>query len=460
MAAKCETMAGSARRGDLVRGFLARELAPGLRGGNGKLTRVPVELGFVHSRCWLRPVLILSMVSFVACRNEPLPQAEKAAPRGSASAGAQARQVELEPVSEQALDKTVEITGTLAADEQVTAAAKVPGRVAELLVDLASTVKRGDIVAKLESTDYVLRVQQAEAALAQAVAQLGVPSGGAAGKADPENTAIVRQARATLNEAQANVVRSRTLAGEGLVTGMQLDAAEAAVVRAETSVQAAIEEVRLREAQVGQRRSELSIARQQLADTIIKSPLDGVVQRRSTSVGEYLAVGAPIADIVRINPLRLRVSIPERDTAGLRSGLGVLVRVDGDPASYAGKLARVAPALDLQSRTLLVEADIENPGGLRPGSLVSARIIVGSKKALTIPKSAVVTFAGLNKVFSVEKGKAVEKRVTLGQVAGERVEVVSGVKLGDSVIVRAGSLQQGELVQVRQAQPASADTGR
>lgn len=401
---------------------------------------------------------VAALVALASCRAEPEPRAERTAPRGAGSAATPARDVELASVIEQPLDTAVEITGTLAADEQVTAAAKVPGRVAELFVDLASPVKRGDKVAKLEPTDYVLKVQQAEAALAQAIAQLGGPEG-ASGKADPESTAIVRQARATLNEAQANVVRSRTLAAEGLVTGMQRDAAEAALVRAETAVQAALEEVRLRQAQVGQRRSELSIARQQLADTVIESPIDGVVQRRSASVGEYLAAGAPIAEIVRIDPLRLRVAIPERDTGGLRAGLRVQVRVEGDTAEHAGTLARVAPALEPQSRTLLVEADIPNPGSLRPGGLVNARIVVGSKAALTVPKGSVVTFAGLTKVFTVEKGKAVEKRVTLGQPAGERIEVLTGVKVGERVVLRPGSLQQGEAVRVREAPSAPAGQG-
>jgi RND family efflux transporter MFP subunit len=232
------------------------------------------------------------------------------------------------------------------------------------------------------------------------------------------------------------------------MSGMDLDAAEATAVRAETALQSAREEVRIREATVRQRRSELRMARQLLADTIVKSPLDGVVQARRANVGEYLAAGAPIADLVRIDPLRLRVAIPELEAAGVQKGQPVRVKIQGDETTYAGTVARLAPAIEPQSRTLLVESDIKNPGHLRPGSLVSAEIVVSSKPAPTVPVSAVVRFAGLSKVITVENGKAKEKQVTTGRTSGDRIEIVSGVAVGEAVVDKPGSLQQGQPVRV------------
>jgi RND family efflux transporter MFP subunit len=380
------------------------------------------------------------------------PEAEKVSAAGSARARAE-REVELDAVTEQPIEQVVEVAGTLAPDEQVVVASKVAGRVATLSFDLASAVKKGQTLATLEPADFVLRVEQAESARTQALAELGLPASGASGKVDPETTAVVREARATLQEAEANAIRTRALAEEGLATGVQRDAAEAALVRAQTAVQAALEQVRIREAAVGQRRTELGLARQQLADTGIRSPLDGVVQRRFVNVGEYLTVGAPVAEIVRVDPLRLRVSVPEREAAALRVGLQVEVRVEGGGTTHSGTLSRVAPALDLESRTLLVEADLPNKGELRPGSFAHARIVVATKRAPTVAKSAIVTFAGLNKVLTVDRGKAVERRITLGKSVGDRVEVVSGLKSGESVVIRPGSLQQGERVRVRRAAP-------
>jgi RND family efflux transporter MFP subunit len=368
--------------------------------------------------------------------------------RGAASAEGP-REVTLEQVTETLVSETVEVSGTLAADQEVTLAAKVAGRLASISVDLASRVKTGDALAQIETTDYELRVQQAEAQVAQARAQLGLPPGGTDSALDPETTAIVREARAAASEAQTNLTRARTLASEGITSQMQLDAAETAAVRAEAALQTAIEEVRIREATMRQRMSELRIARQQLADTVLRSPLDGIVAMRVGSVGEYFSAGTAVLRVVRINPLRLKVSVPEREAQALREGQTVEVKLENDPSVYTGKLARLAPSLDQQSRTLAIEADIENPGTLRPGSFVRSKIVVGQRPRPTVSKSALLAFAGIEKVITVEQGKAVEKRVTTGKRVGDRVEIVSGVKLGDRVVTTPGSLQQGQAVRVR-----------
>jgi RND family efflux transporter MFP subunit len=169
---------------------------------------------------------------------------------------------------------------------------------------------------------------------------------------------------------------------------------------------------------------------------------------RRANVGEYLAAGAPIADLVRIDPLRLRVALPELEAADVRQGQPVRVSIQGDQTTYSGTVARIAPSIDQKSRTLLVESDIKNPGHLRPGSLVRAEIVVTSKPAPTIPESALIRFAGLSKVITVENGKAKEKTVTTGKKAGDRVEVVSGLKAGEAVVDKPGSLQQGQPVRV------------
>lgn len=386
-----------------------------------------------------------AVLQCVACGNEAAPRREGAKAEEPA---AYVKDVTLIPVTELAIEQTIDISGTLDADEQVTVGAKVPGRLASMTVDLASPVKRGQVIAQLEARDYELRIEQAAATLAQSRAQLGLPQDGPDEQLDIESTALVRQASATLKEAEANRVRARNLAKEGLMTGMDLDAAEAAAIRAETALQSAREEVRIREATVRQRRSELRMARQQLADTIVRSPLDGVVQMRRGSVGQYLAAGAPIADLVRIDPLRLRVAIPELEASSVRQGQPVRVTVQGDETTYAGTVARLAPALDQQSRTLLVESDIKNPGHLRPGSLVRAQIVVSSKPMPTVPTSSIVRFAGLSKVITVENGKAREKQVTTGKTSRDRTEIVSGLALGESVVDRPGSLQQGQPVRV------------
>ena len=358
------------------------------------------------------------------------------------------KQVKLIAVEQRPLERTIEVTGTLAADELVVVAVKVPGRLSSVAIDLASAVKEGDVIAQVDSTDYRMRVDQVLAAVAQARVQLGLPPEGSDDTVDVDVTALVKQAQATLEESRLALARAESLAQEGLTTGAQLDAARAAFTRAETGVQTAREEMRQRQASLKQRRSELRQAQQQLADTVIRAPITGVVQSRRANTGEYVAAGAPVADVVRVDPLRLKLAIPERESASVKQGQPVQVQVDGDKQSYKGTIARLSPALDQQNRTLLVEADIRNPGTLRPGLISRAKIVIGSSPALTLPHSAIVVFAGLSKVISVDGGKAVERQVATGKREGELVEILSGVVAGDEVVEKPGSLQQGQPVRV------------
>jgi RND family efflux transporter MFP subunit len=388
----------------------------------------------------IRWFLVLVVLAGTACqRTEPEREKVGAAP---------AREVRLVAVEPRALDKTIEITGTLAADEQASVAVKVAGKIASVAIDLSSKVAQGDPIAQIDPTDYKLRVEQVAAAVSQARVQLGLPPEGTDDTVDIDATAIVRQAAATLEEAKTARARAESLARDGLTTGAERDAAEATFLRAETTVQSAREEVRLRLAGLRQRRSELRLAQQALADTLVRAPIAGVVQARRVDTGEYVAAGAPVADIVRIDPLRLKLVIPEREAQSVVAGQPVNVVVDGDPKRYSGQVARISPSLDQQNRTLLVEADIKNPGNLRPGMLARAEIVVGSKPSAVVPSSAIVSFAGVEKVIVVDAGKAVEKKVTTGKRIGDRTEILFGVKLGDRVVLAPGSLQQGQAVRV------------
>jgi RND family efflux transporter MFP subunit len=380
-------------------------------------------------------------------RQRPRPEDRPATPAGSASS----RLVELALASDMPIERRLQIAGTLEPDERVIVSAKVTGRLASLAVDIASRVEPGQVIAEIEPRDYQLEVEQARASLAQARAELGLEADETTAELDVDNTAIVREARATRDEAATNLARARSLAKEGLATGSALDAAEASAVRAETSLQAAREQVRIRKASVHQRAAGLRAAQQKLADAELRAPIHGIVQARLTSVGSYLAAGAPVVEIVRIDPLRLRIAVPERDAPSVHEGQPVSVQLEGDQRTYGGKVTRLSPALDTGSRTLLVEADIANPGNLRPGNFVRAEIAIGARPALTIPKRAVVVFAGLTKVVLVERGEAVERTVVLGDSAGDRVEVLSGLKAGEAVVVAPGSLQQGQRVRVKDA---------
>lgn len=361
----------------------------------------------------------------------------------------EARPVKVAYVTEVPMESAVTVTGTLAAQDQTTVSAKVPGRVQTITVDLGSVVRKGQSLAQLEPQDYQLRLQQAEAALAQARARVGLSPEGKDEKINPENTGTVRQARALLDQAKQNHERSAALFRQGVIARAQLDAVEAEYKVALSRYQDALEEIRNRQALVVQRRSEFEIAKQQLLDLTIYAPYDGVVQEKRASVGEYLAAGAPVVNIVRMDPLRLRAEVPEREAGKVRQGQQVRVTVEGDSNAYTGYIARLSPTITAQNRILVVEAEVRNNGALRPGSFARAEIVADDKGASpAVPTSAIVSFAGIDKVITIQDGKAAEKPVALGRRAGDWTEVLSGINVGDVIVVNPGNLQSGQPVVV------------
>ncbi len=388
------------------------------------------------------------------CRNgEPRAAASRGGDGGAA--GLPVKQVKVGKSEARQLTLTVTAPGTLAADEQATLSFKVAGRTSQIKVDLGSQVRKGQVIAQLETTDFKVRQQQAEAALQQARVRLGLPPQGDDDRVQAENAALVRQALAMLEEARSNRERTTQLVAQGIQSKAELDRVESAFKVAESRYQDAIEEVRNRQAVLLQRRSELAIAQQQLVETTLYAPFDGAVRERRASLGEYLNSGAPVVTIVRLHPLRLRVEVPEREARGIRIGQPVRVLVEGDDArAHSGRVARLSPAFQEQSRTLIIEAEVDNQqGGLRPGSFAKAEIHTATTSdVVMVPASAIVTFAGIQKVFSMKDGRVVEKTVIVGKRPSTEDDwvVVEGLDAGTSVILSPGNLVAGQPVTASQ----------
>lgn len=371
------------------------------------------------------------------------------------------RPVEVVRSAKRSLPRVVSAVGTLAAEDRADVSFKVPGRVGRLAVDIGARVAEGDVLATLESRDYALRLERARASLQQARARLGLSPDGDDDAVEPANVPVVRQNRARLEEAKAQLERQRSLLDDGLVSRATFDVAEAAHEVAESQYHDALEEVNNRRGILAERRSDVALAAQQLADTELRAPFSGAVQTRRVNLGEYVAAGTPALTLVKTNPVRLRVEVPEREARAVARGQGVTVRVEGDPTLWRGTVARVSPALEEASRSLVVEAEIPNPKGLlKPGSFARAEIEAASgEPVLVVPATAVIVFAGIEKVVAVKDGKAIERQVVTGRRAGGDVEIVSGLVEGDDVVVRPGNLGTGTAVSPVSAPGAGGRTG-
>src|SRR2546425_2586983 len=293
-------------------------------------------------------LLTLLALGSGACKSD-YPTSGKAA---SPDSKAPARQVKTVKVAEMPIGQTVTVNGTLAAYDHTTLSLKVPGRMQTISIDLGSVVHKGQVIAQVEQQDYKLRVQQAEAALAQARARLGLSPDGADDRVSAEETGTVRQAKAVLEDAKLKRERAAKLVQQGITPRAEYDTVDSEYKVAQSRYQDSLEEIRNRQGLLAQRRSELSLAKQQLADTIVYAPMEGIVQEKKASVGEYLAAGAPVVEIVRIDPLRLRVDVPERESHSIKNGQSVRVTVEGDPESYLGYIKRLSPTITEQNRML------------------------------------------------------------------------------------------------------------
>jgi RND family efflux transporter MFP subunit len=397
------------------------------------------------------PATLLALTLLIGCGSDyPATGPAKDPPAGTAGAATPAKitTVRVVPAMEERAAGVVVASGTLAAEEQVVLGMKVAGRLAEITVDLGTRVKQGDVVARLDPTDFRLRVQLVENAIQQARARLGLSQDGGSDRVDPAKTPLVRQAQAVLDEALLTRDRRIKLWEQQFIARAELDAAEAAAKVAESRYHDAVEEVNNRLGILAEKRTELELARQQLADTVLRAPIDGAMNARQAAVGEFLNAGAPVATLVRINPLRLRLAVPERETGAIRQGQLVRLSLETDPTVYEGRVARLAPAISEQNRALMIEAEIPNEQGrLRPGAFARAEIVVQpDRRLVTVPAEAIVTFAGVEKVLVVENGRAVEKRVTTGRRIANRLEILSGLAVGERVIVQPGAIAAGQPV--------------
>jgi len=383
----------------------------------------------------LLPTLLLAAVLAPACGGKK-PEVPKP------------RSVRLVPAETRSLPRTVVAVGTLAAEDRADLSFKVPGRLARLNVDIGSRVGAGAILAELAKEDFLIRLDGARAALLQARARLGLSPDGTADEVEAESTAVVRQNRARMEQAQAELARAKSLFEQGVLSRSSFDVAEANFKVADSQYRDSLEEVNNRRGILLQRRSDLSLAEQQLRDTTLLAPFSGGIQSRRATAGEYLAAGTPVLTLVKVSPIRLRLEIPEREARLVRPGQAVRVRSEGESAVWTGKVARTSPALEESSRSLVVEAEIPNPAGaLRPGAFVKAEIDCDAGgPALVVPASAVVVFAGIEKVVGVKNGKAVERPVVTGRRSGDVVEIVSGLGDGDLVVAKPGNLATGAAV--------------
>jgi len=330
----------------------------------------------------------------------------------------------------------IEVQGSLYGDEQAVVGTKVAGLVETVKVDIGSIVKQGDTLATLEMEDFDLRILHAEAQVEQSRAKLGLRPGEDDAKLDRLKAPPVRQEQTMYENAKGKVDRERALRSQGAGTVELLQDAEAMLRVAKAKLDSSLNFVEEQVALLNLYKQELAQAKQSRTDATIRAPFDGVVQHRYAASGVYMPIGASVISLVRTNPLRFRSGVPEREALRVAVGQSVKIDIKGLKDPIAATISRIAPALELNSRALTIEADIPNADSkLRSGLFAQGEIIVDpASQTIAVPLSTITEFAGVEKVWKVENNEVREVRIRTGRRDKDRVEIVSGLKAGDVIL--------------------------
>jgi RND family efflux transporter MFP subunit len=359
--------------------------------------------------------------------------------------------VQAAPVERMALDQTIKMVGTLFGNEQLTISAQVPGRIERTLVDIGDRVNAGAELLRIEPTDLQLVVNQNQLAMGEALAKLGLDRLPTA-EFNVEAVATVARAHAQAANARVKLDRARQLFQKKppLLSEQEFNDLQTAYDVANGDYEVARLEARAQLATARSRQSQLESARKQLADTIVLAPQlkahDAItslaVTRRFVTAGEYVRIGDPLFTLVQDDPVKLRGAVPERYLAQIRTGMACSLKVESYSELFSGSVSRINPAIDSQSRTFEVEVSLPNPGRkLRPGAFAECEVVVGRQaRVALIPRQAVVSFAGIDRLFSVKDGKAQAHLVKLGAAHGEQVAILQGLPESVQQVVLAADL--------------------
>jgi len=427
--------------------------------------------------------LAAALLSAGCGRSESSSQAKEKTDKANAGAGSGASIVTVTTATAAArsVPAFIEATGSLVANETSDVAPQASGQVVATPVNVGAFVRQGEVIARLNDRDARLRlqqaqagVQQAQAGVRQAEARLGLSNNQRFdASAIPEvraAAAAYESAQATVGLAEANARRYASLVESGDVARSvydqyrtQAETARASANASRQQLESAINTARqsnsaIQTAQAGvaAAQSQVAIAQKAVTDAIVHAPYSGYISNRPVAVGEYVTPASVIATVLLTSPIKLQLQVPEQEAPHITVGMSVSLSVDayGDKR-FGGRVNAINPAIDPTSRSITVEAAIDNPNNaLRSGMFATARITQpGGNQIVFVPRTAVVHDQNTNsyRVFVVQNNAAHLRVLQIGDEENGMVQVLSGVK-GDEEIATSNlqQLYEGAKVQVTQ----------
>jgi RND family efflux transporter MFP subunit len=363
---------------------------------------------------------------------------------------AEALDVAAAAVESRSIDRFLRVTGSLVADAQAEVSAETAGRVIETPVERGTRVAQGALLVRVSPQETAAQLQEADANAAQIEARLGLSP------TQPfERTRVpdVMNAKASLDLAEAEFNRMKSLLDQKVISQSEFDQRRTQLEAAKQNYQAAQNVADQSFRSLEGARARIALARKAVADTAVRAPLDGLVAERLVSVGDYVTRGQRVATVVRVDPMRVELTVPEQQVSMVKVGQQVRLTVDAYPGEeFAATVRFISPALRSDQRALTVEAVALNKDGrLKPGLFATALLRqADAVPALLVPAAAVETIAGTSRVYVVKDNVVDERIVTTGERVDNKIEITSGISKGEIVASEPkGRLSDSQHVKVR-----------
>ncbi|GAA4716422.1 efflux RND transporter periplasmic adaptor subunit [Brevibacillus fulvus] len=366
---------------------------------------------------------------------------------GRMGQGQNAVPVEVKKAATEDFSLNVSLSGRLEAKQQVDLTSKASGRIKQIFVKVGDSVKAGQPIAKLDDEEGLVDLQRAEASYTLAKARYQETKEGTRAEdiAKSENT--LKELQSKYESAKRDYERNESLFKEGAITSAELEQARLALVSAQTSLENQQQQLKMdkegptenalqqAEAELKQSEADYALAKLNYQNLTVTSPIDGVIGALPVSVGDQVGTSTVVAQIINLAMMKVKTSATEGQVSLFHVGQSVDVAVSSVDLKTKGTIASVSPLAD-DTKSYPIEIEIPNPDlKAKAGMIATINVAANKRQALVVPREAVMSEGQQYYVYVVEDGKAKQVTVEAGESDGERMEILSGLKGGEDVVV-------------------------